>query len=512
MKLSYKIYAVHVLVSFLLLFLIMATFKFYAFKHLKEFIARHEGQSLVVATQELAQRYDPITGWSLFQESPEALEKIVKTAFQNSPPFFPPPGPDHGGFPRPWQGFEAGKDRPGESGPDHGRPPEHKPPHFPPEMQPERRTALYDIQKNHVAGPMLDKDGLLFHPIGVGGKIVGWLGFLKTSKVPPPMDEQELKEKLHAVYVIGFFIFILTGIVSYFLSRYLLAPIKELTLGTKALTRFNFKTRINVRTHDELGQLGEDFNTMAKTLQDYETMKEQWMLDISHELRTPISILKGETEAMLDGIRKIDCNRIRSLHGEICHLETMVNDLHYLSRKDAQALVMEKYPMNPIPILEDVLALFKPRLKTSDLTIINNLTDKPFIIKGNRDRLKQLFTNLIENNLRYTSKPGTISIWEKSRAGFLFLYIDDSGPGVPEESIDRIFDRLYRVDRSRSRKGGGTGLGLSICKTIVKAHEGSIVARNSPGRGLRIEIRLPLAQDLKSLPMDLNSDTLDLTK
>jgi len=263
MKLSYKIYAVHVLVSFLLLFLIMTTFKFYAFKYLKEFIARHEGQSLVLAAQELAQRYDPIKEWSLLQKSPEILEKTVKTAFQNASPFFPPPGPDHGGFPRPWQGFEDGRDHPGEPRPDHGRPPEHKPPHFPPEMEPERCTALYDIQKTHVAGPMLERDGLLFHPIEVGGKIVGWLGFLKTSKVPPPMEEQGLKEKLHAVYVIGFFIFILTGIVSYFLSRYLLAPIKKLTLGTKALTRFDFKTRIDVRTHDELGQLGEDFNTMV---------------------------------------------------------------------------------------------------------------------------------------------------------------------------------------------------------------------------------------------------------
>ena len=379
-------------------------------------------------------------------------------------------------------------------------------------MKPELHTALYDIQKNHIAGPRLKQDKLLFQQIEAEGEIVGWLGFVKTDQIPPPMEERGLKEKLHAVYVIGFFIFILTGIVSYFLSRYLLAPIKELTLGTKALTQFNFKTRIDVRTHDELGQLGEDFNTMAKTLQAYETMKEQWMLDISHELRTPISILKGETEAMLDGIRKIDSKRIRSLHGEICHLETMVNDLHYLSRKDAQALVMEKYPMNPLPVLEDVLALFKPRLTTSDLTIINNLTNEPFVIKGNRDRLKQLFTNLIENNLRYTSKPGTISIWEKSRAGFLFLYIEDSGPGVPEESIDRIFDRLYRVDRSRSRKQGGTGLGLSICKTIVKAHGGSILAANTPGKGLRIEIQLPLEKDLKSLPMDLNSDTLDLTK
>ena len=492
MKVSYKIFAAYILVSFLLFFLIMITFRFFAVQELKEMILRHETQRLGVVAQALAREYDPVHGWTAFENSPENLAKLVNAIF-DSPSFLPPkpdPGKPDPGKPDP------GKPDPETIGPGPGPSgaPGHRgpPPPFPPVQRPDQRIALFDTQKAYLAGPRLDPNRLLFQPIQVADRSVGWIGLLKIETIPHPLDEPGLKKKLTAFYVVCFFIFTLTGMVSYFLSRHLLAPIKELTAGTKELALFNFDTRIRARTRDEFGLLAQNFNAMADTLQTYETMRKQWLLDISHELRTPISILKAETEAMLDGVRDIQPHRIDSLHTEICHLETMVKDLDFLSREDARELVMEKKPVCPVAILHGVLGLFGRRLADVQISVINRLGSEPFMVRGDQGRLRQLFTNLLENNLRYTQKPGRLTIWQKREGGFLSLVIEDSGPGVPGECVDRLFDRLYRVDHSRSRTHGGTGLGLSICKAIVAAHNGRIIAMNLPEKGLQIQVQLPL--------------------
>jgi two-component system sensor histidine kinase BaeS len=290
---------------------------------------------------------------------------------------------------------------------------------------------------------------------------------------------------------VGLIVFILAGLVSYGLSRYILSPVNKLMAGTLALMDFKFDTHIEVGTKDELGLLAQDFNRMAKTLEAYEALKKQWVVDISHELRTPLSVLKGEIEAILDGIRPFSPERMESLHSEILYLEHIVNDLHLLSMADAGALTMKPKPIRPVEILKTTLVLFENRFEQEELTLVNRLTCHKEKISGDRDRIRQLFSNLIDNSLKYTRKPGTLTLADRIENRMLIIVMEDSGPGVPPEAVDKLFNRLYRVDPSRNR-GGGSGLGLSICKTIVSAHGGEILAGTIKGSGLTITLKLPL--------------------
>lgn len=290
-------------------------------------------------------------------------------------------------------------------------------------------------------------------------------------------------------------ILILAAVVSFILSKHLLTPIRQLTIGTKALTSLEFETTINVRTGDELGQLASDFNVMAQTLKRYEQMRKQWISDISHELRTPLSILRGEIEAIQDGIREANRETMDSLCSEVVYISKIVDDLHQLSLAETRALHFKNELVNPVHVLRDTLRFFHARLLSQQITVQDNLMSTDNIgILGDADRLTQLFSNLTENTLRYARSPGTLKIWDIHTKTRLALYFEDSGPGVPEESLERLFDRLYRVDKSRSRAKGGSGLGLAICRNIVETQGGEIRATNAPCGGLRIEIVFPLFQ------------------
>jgi len=347
--------------------------------------------------------------------------------------------------------------------------------------------SLFDAKKEPVAGPAHSFEGHTFREIIVDGKIVGWLGLRIGDEFLNSADSAFLSKQTEIFYVIGVCILVLAGIVSLLLSKHLLAPIRQLANGTKALTSLKFDTEIHVHSEDELGALADDFNKMAETLRHYETMRRQWIADISHELRTPLSVLQGEIEAIQDGIREMNTETLASLHSEVVRISRLVNDLHLLSLADSQNLRLKKEPIKPILILRDTLKIFRTRLKQQNISIIADVGDCYRIVsEGDKDRLVRLFSNLIENTLRYADSPGTLTIRANHSSSELTICFEDSGPGVPEESLNRLFERLYRVEKSRSRASGGSGLGLSICKEIMERHGGTIRAENAESGGLRI--------------------------
>lgn len=452
MKLSFKIFFAYILVSFLLFFLIMVCLRFFASKHIYTLMKDNDVQYLSQTANTLSEAFDPETGWGGLIKNPRFLNALL------------------------WQGMSDPLDQ-------------KKTIVFP---FPVDRIAVFNAQKEHVAGLDIKPSSVMLRPVVSHDTIVGWIGLKEPSNIPHPFKGKKIKQKLYAFYTISLIIFILTGIVSFFLSRHLIAPIKKLTRGTRSLSNFNFNTRIEVNTRDELEELARHFNKMAKTLSTYETLQKQWMLDISHELRTPLSILKAETEAMIDGIRETNPKRIQSLHAEITYLMTLVNDLHFLSKEDVRELNMEREPVCPVSILKQELSHFDTRLSKANISVISGLEDDPVLISGNRARLKQLFANLIENVLKHAEKPGTLTIGLQKSPGQLTLFIEDSGPGVPHQALDRLFDRLFRVDPSREGKNRGSGLGLSICQAVVKSHDGTINAENVPDSGLKITIQFPV--------------------
>jgi two-component system sensor histidine kinase BaeS len=216
-------------------------------------------------------------------------------------------------------------------------------------------------------------------------------------------------------------------------------------------------------------------------------------VDISHELRTPLAILRGEIEAMQDGIRTITEQGLDSLHQEVLHLSRIVSDLHDLSLFEAGSFKTEFGPVSPIEILSETMECFRSRLDRRGIRMeIHTRKEGDVVIRADADRLKQLFSNLLENVLRYANVPGVLRVSHQVGEGELQISFEDSGPGVPEESLAFLFERLYRVDRSRSREHGGSGLGLAICKSIVESFGGRIEAFNAPGNGLKICMAFPL--------------------
>ncbi len=276
------------------------------------------------------------------------------------------------------------------------------------------------------------------------------------------------------------------------LANHVVKPITKLKESTRILAEGEYKIRIERPSNDELGELSDDFNVLAKTLENNELARQRWIADISHELRTPIAILRGEVEAIIDGVREADNKSIESLYQEILQLNRLVDDLYELSLSDLGALNYRKREMDISEAIDSVVESFKDNFRDKGIRIESNSNDhKPLFFQGDPDRLHQLFSNLLKNSLRYTHTGGELEITIEPSEHQLTLNFQDSAPGVSLDALDKLFDRLYRAENSRNRSTGGAGLGMAIVKNIVEAHQGTISALNSPKGGLWVKIDFP---------------------
>lgn len=329
-------------------------------------------------------------------------------------------------------------------------------------------------------------------PIVSDGQTVGWLT-LAPSMIPVDGLAAQFKtQQDRALAIIGMLAILVSVLVAFVLTRNLLRPIRRLTEGAHKLTAGAFDTRIKVSSGDELGQLAKDFNTLAHTLEANETARRQWVADISHELRTPLAVLRGEIEALQDGVREAGPQRLRSLHAEVLSLGKLVDDLYELSLSDIGALSYHKEEIDLANVIQEVVNGFGKRFGEKGVDLQFDAARTPKVqVFADAGRLEQLFSNLLENSLRYTDAGGEAHIFIELQKDKVFIHIQDSLPGVPVEMLPKLFERLFRVDDSRSRAYGGAGLGLSICRNIVDAHDGRIEASSSPAGGLWVSIQLP---------------------
>lgn len=462
--------------------LMVGIIRFYVARNFADYVNKSQLERYSDVTVALADEYQTHNSWQTLKNNPGRWEEILQSSLPRS--VFD--------LRRPLPRLPDIENR--RSG---GRPQDEPPPVSSRRIQRlARRLVLFDADKQQIAGGRagVSYNSYTLQEIAVSGKTAGWLGLHKRAHLTNPLAVGFLKHQSQVLYLIGGGILVLSAIVAFLLSKHLLAPIRKLTAGTQALASRQFDTRIDVESNDELGQLATDFNTMAQTLEKYEHLREQWISDIAHELRTPLSILSGEIEALQDGVRKVNPESLDSLLSEARHISKIVNDLHELSLADAGVLPIKKEPVDPVPVLTETLRHFRTRFEENQIAIENHVANSsPVFLIGDADRLRQLFSNLMENTLRYADSPGTLKIWQDRTASRLALFFEDSGPGVPEAALTRLFDRLYRVDKSRSRSQGGSGLGLSICKSIVNAFGGEIRASHAASGGLRIEIEFPIS-------------------
>jgi two-component system, OmpR family, sensor histidine kinase BaeS len=480
-KLQFKIFAVFSLAAVILVLFMIVSLRYFFIRHFTEFVNRMEVERLETLRADLAAAYQTDSGWERLRSDPQYWVRMVAMALQarDRDRAEIPPRRQAAPNAAPQDLSEDNHDAPADSTP--------PAPHDLPRLG--RRVFLLDETRQLVAGQPAGVEETILQPIGSGGRTVGWLGLRKRRDLHAPMEAAFLQRQYALFYVLGAGLLVISALVSLILSRHLLAPVRRLTAGTQALAARRFETRIAVRSKDELGQLADDFNTMAATLEQYEKLRRQWMSDISHELRTPLAVLRGEIEAMQDGVRPLSLTQMGSLHAEILRIGKIVEDLHELSLAQSGALTFRQETLNPVQVLSKVLERYAPRLAHRRIQIQDQLEgDRQIVLIGDSDRLEQLFSNLLENTLRYTESPGTLTLWQQQAHGRWSLFMEDSGPGVPPDAVPHLFDRLYRVDQSRSRALGGSGLGLSICRSIVEAMGGRIDAQNAPAGGLRIRI------------------------
>lgn len=357
-----------------------------------------------------------------------------------------------------------------------------------------RRTFLLDANHQLVQGIQLKDPPDLEYSLELNQQIIGYLGlYQRTGFNESSEDAKFLEKQNRTLFIIALMTLLGSMLVAFLLTRQLVRPIQRLRHSTSELANGNYATRIAELGSDELGQLSSDFNQLAQRLQDHEQARQQWIQDIAHELRTPLSILRGEIESIQDGINQADEQTIYSLHQETLHLQRLVEDLYTLSMSDNGALSYQKTELDLLKVLTDSLDQFEHSFAESGLNLELILPKHTkAILQADEQRLQQLFHNLLKNSLRYTDAPGTLRIELKTIDDFAEITLADTAPSVPDEALSHLFERLFRVDSSRNRLTGGAGIGLSICHNIVEAHGGSIQASHSALGGLQITVKLPL--------------------
>ena len=352
------------------------------------------------------------------------------------------------------------------------------------------RLRLLDADKNNIIGPPSEGDNALLRPIQLDQNTVGWLSLSPLPVPESDLDRRFRDQQLQAIYPIAGGALLLALMIGIPLGRHLLKPVKAIADGAHALTKGNFDIRLEPQSRDELGRLVNDFNTLAKVLERNEQLRRQSMADVSHELRTPLSILRGDIEAIQDGVRPLDQQQMVRLHNTVMVLSRLVNDLYDLALVDAGALTYQKSVIDLTEIIQEASDAAEGEFAKKQIMLATTV-DEGLTIFGDERRIRQVIDNLLKNSLRYTDSGGECRLTAHRKRRQIYINVEDSAPSVSQDELPRLFDRFYRVEASRNRSRGGAGLGLAICKTIISAHEGEIVARASRLGGLRMYINLP---------------------
>ncbi len=348
-------------------------------------------------------------------------------------------------------------------------------------------------ERKPVFGSRFDAEDTNFTAIVHDGKTVGYVGLLSPKHFLGPPQFEFLKRQKSTLVMAASGIVLVVVIFSLPLANRLVRPIKAMAAATQDLAAGKYATRVPIASSDELGQLARNFNALALTLEKNEKSRRQSVADISHELRTPLSVLRGELEALMEGIRNTTPESIRSLHAEVMRLHRLVEDLYQLSLSDLGTLAYHKEELNLPELLRDSIESYRAEFIRKGITLTFDASQESGLtVFADSDRLYQLFGNLLDNSLKYTDTEGELAIRLSCLDNQAVVEFQDSAPAVSESDLARLFDRLYRVEGSRNRSSGGAGLGLAICKNIVEAHDGTITAHPSPLGGVMIVVAIPV--------------------
>ncbi len=309
-----------------------------------------------------------------------------------------------------------------------------------------------------------------------------------SSHVDPTPTRAEIVRRLMTFMGLSFVVGITGGIA---IGRVVSAPITELSRAARQVGSGQLHVRVPVQGSREMRDLAETFNRMASALQQAEVSRTNLMADVSHELRTPLTVLEGNLRAALDHIQKLDEAGIANLYTQTRHLIRLVNELHELALAEAGQLKMNKTATDIQVLVNETLQALEPLASEKNVEMTANFPGLP-PMQLDPVRMRQVLFNLLANALRHTPGSGKICVTGSQNPSEVKIVVEDTGEGLEQDELEKLFNRFYRVDKSRSRETGGTGLGLSIAKAIVEAHGGSITAFSAgKNQGSRFIIVLP---------------------
>jgi two-component system sensor histidine kinase BaeS len=352
------------------------------------------------------------------------------------------------------------------------------------------RVSVLDRDGTDLFGPLPSPEAQV-KPIVYRGQIVGSLHLNPLETLADDLAMRFSEEQTRWIFGTALTALLLATALAVVLTRQIVRPVTALARCTRALAAGRFTERIQVTSSGELAELARDFNSLAETLERNQHAQRLWIADISHELRTPLTILRAELHAVDDGVRELDETTRKSLASEVERLNKLVNDLYELALSEVGALRYQKETANVVDVLRDTVGMFESSAFAKNLRVHAQYPSEPLNALIDVHRLGQLFTNVLENCVRYTDSGGEIRVSCSRLGPDILVTFDDSAPSVPDEALPRLCDRLYRVEESRSRSTGGAGLGLAICENIARAHGGRISVARSELGGLRVQLLLP---------------------
>ncbi|RAV19189.1 sensor histidine kinase [Paenibacillus contaminans] len=325
----------------------------------------------------------------------------------------------------------------------------------------------------------------------VGRLEIYWTG--KEEGYPTYHTKRYLQKQLFETGGYGILAaFLLSGLLAYMMSR----PVRRLAERTDILTQGSMLLYMPVQGTQELKKIAHAVNHLSGLLAEQERWRQILMEDLGHELRTPLSIVGSQLEALVDGVFDLEPERLRTMLDDIARLTRLVQDMEKILQADGAIFELMPEEMDLVPLLKQVLYLLQPVFEDKSIQVTLITPKKPCPVLIDVDKMIQVFVNLLSNAAKYSEPNGNVSvITELDRSGeTIFVHIQDNGIGIPPNELDKIFERFYRVDKSRSRDTGGSGLGLTIAKRLVEAHKGSISVMSQEGVGSKFTVTLPLVR------------------
>jgi two-component system OmpR family sensor kinase/two-component system sensor histidine kinase BaeS len=331
-------------------------------------------------------------------------------------------------------------------------------------------------------------------PLSLNGQAIGTLLNVRPADVVlDPQGQAFLRQVRASLAWAALLAAALSLVLGVAISRLLSAPLGRLTRAAQAVAGGDLSQRVDARGRDEIGELGSAFNDMTASLAAAETLRRNLMADVAHELRTPLSVVQGNLQAILDGVYPLEMAQVASLYDETRLLIRLVDDLHDLALAEAGQLRLERAPVDLAALARAAVDQFAPAAEAGGVALELTAAEGAPEIEGDAGRLAQVLRNLLSNALRHTPAGGRVTVRVEPAGGWARLQVVDTGSGIAPEDLPHVFDRFYRSDKSRGRGGGGAGLGLAIARQLIAAHGGQIEVASPPGAGTTFTITLPAA-------------------